>query len=101
MDTTLIAVIVGIIAALVIIRLWLNGLESKSKPSEELVEWLKQLGQQVQVSTQSVDQKLSKNMEMFNNRLDNASVLMAQVQRSIGEFSEIGRSMQDLQEILQ
>ncbi|MEO6509201.1 MAG: DNA recombination protein RmuC [Patescibacteria group bacterium] len=101
MDTTLIVVIVAIVAALVIIRLWLNGLESKSKPSDELVEWLKQLGQRVETSTQSVDQKLSKNMEMFNNRLDNASILMNQVQKSIGEFSEIGRSMQELQEILQ
>ena len=101
MDTSLIVVIITIVAALVIIRLWLNGLEKKAKPSDELVEWLKQLGQQVQVSTQSVDQKLSKNMEMFNNRLDSASILMGQVQKSIGEFSEIGRSMQELQEILQ
>jgi DNA recombination protein RmuC len=101
MSPTLIVIIIGIIAALVIIRIWLNGLEAKSKPSDELVEWLKQLGQRVEISTQSVDSKLSKNMEMFNNRLDNASILMAQVQKSIGEFSEIGRSMQELQEILQ
>jgi DNA recombination protein RmuC len=101
MDTTLIVVIIAIVAALIIIRLWLNGLETKSKPSDELVEWLKQLGQRVETSTQSVDQKLSKNMELFNNRLDNASILMSQVQKSIGEFSEIGRSMQELQEILQ
>lgn len=101
MDASFVAIIVAIVVALVIIRFWLNGVEKKSKPSDELVEWLKQLGQQVQVSTQSVDQKLSKNMEMFNNRLDNASLLMSQVQKSIGEFSEIGRSMQDLQEILQ
>lgn len=101
MDTSLIVTIVGIVAALVIIRLWLNGLESKSKPSDELVEWLKQLGQQVQNSTQATDQKMSDNLKMFNNRLDNAAILMGQVQKSIGEFSEIGRSMQELQEILQ
>lgn len=50
--------------------------------SSDLVEWLKS-------STNSVDQKLSRNMEMF-----------AQMQRSIGEFSQIGRSMQELQEFL-
>ncbi len=101
MTPTLIIVIIAVVASLIIIRLWLNGLEAKSKPSDELIAWLRELGQRVEVSTQSVDQKLSKNMEMFNNRLDSTSVLMAQVQKSIGEFSEIGRSMQDLQEILQ
>jgi len=101
MDSSLIITIVSIVAALVIIRLWLNGLESKAKPSDELVEWLKQLGQRVETSTQSVDQKLADNMKIFNHRLDSAAILMSQVQKSIGEFSEIGRSMQELQEILQ
>ncbi len=40
-------------------------------------------------------------MEMFNTRLDKAAYVISQVQKSIGEFSEIGRSMQDLQEFLQ
>lgn len=39
-------------------------------------------------------------MEMFNNRLDNAATVIAKVQKSIGEFSEIGRSMQELQQFL-
>jgi len=39
-------------------------------------------------------------MKMFNTRLDNAARVIGNVQRSIGEFSEIGRSMQELQEFL-
>ena len=39
-------------------------------------------------------------MKMFNTRLDNAAKVIGNVQRSIGEFSEIGRSMQELQEFL-
>ena len=50
--------------------------------SSDLVEWLK-------TSTNSVDQKLSRNMEVF-----------AQMQRTIGEFSQIGKSMKELQEFL-
>lgn len=68
--------------------------------SAELVEWLKDLGKRVENSNQLVDQKLSQNMQMFNNRLDNAATVIGQVQKSIGEFSEIGRSMQDLQQFL-
>lgn len=76
-----------------IIRLWLNRLEEKTKLSDELVEWLKS-------STAQIDSKLTENMRMFNTRLDNAARVIAQVQKSIGEFSEIGRSMNELQEFL-
>ena len=59
------------VAALVIIRFWLNRLEDKSKISDDLVEWLK-----------------------------NSNLQFATLQKSIGEFSEIGRSMKELQEYL-
>jgi DNA recombination protein RmuC len=61
---------------------------------------MKDLGRRLEVSNQAVDEKLSKNMQIFNNRLDNAAVVISQVHKSIGEFSEIGRSMQDLQQFL-
>lgn len=93
-----IAIIVAFIAVtlliLYIIRLWLNQLEEKTKIADELVEWLK-------TSTKSVDEKLTESMKMFNTRLDKAAFVIAQVQKNIGEFSEIGRSMQELQEFLQ
>jgi len=82
MNLTLILVVVFFFVALLIIRQWLNKLEEKTTLSSDVVEWLK-------TSNQSVDQKLSRNMEIF-----------ASVQKSIGEFSEIGRSMKELQEYL-
>lgn len=51
--------------------------------SDEVVEWLKS-------STQN-----------FNTRLDKAAYVIADLQKNIGEFSEIGRSMKDLQDFLQ
>ncbi len=81
------------ILILFIIRLWLNKLEEKTKLSDELVEWLKS-------STSQIDNKLNENMKMFNTRLDNAARVIGNVQRTIGEFSEIGRSIQELQEFL-
>src|SRR3989339_771213 len=84
MNLSLILVLffISILIALFIIRSWLNKLEEKTTLSSDVVEWLK-------TSNQSVDQKLSRNMEIF-----------ASVQKSIGEFSEIGRSMKELQEYL-
>lgn len=93
-------IIVITVITLIVIRHWLNKLEEKTKISSELVEWLKELGNRVETSTQSVDRKLTDNMKMFNTRLDNAARVIGNVQKSIGEFSEIGRSMQELQEFL-
>lgn len=73
----------------------------KTKPSQELIEWLKNVSTRMETATAQVDQKLSDNMKNFNNRLDRAAFIIAQVQKNIGEFSEIGRSMKDLQELLQ
>jgi DNA recombination protein RmuC len=89
-----------VIVILFIIKYWLNKIEDKTKTSEELVEWLKDLGQRVEKSTSSVDEKLTKNMQMFNTRLDKAAEIIGRVQKNIGEFSEIGRSMKDLQDFL-
>jgi len=82
---------VGIL--LFIIRLWLNRLEEKTKISDELVEWLKS-------TNTSTDKKLTEQMNTFNARLDKAAYVIAQVQKNIGEFSEIGRGMKELQEFL-
>lgn len=91
----------AVLIILVVLRFWLNKLEAKSNTSDELVAWLKDLGLRVEQSTNSVDRKLEANMAVFNTRLDTASTIMSQVQKSIGEFSEIGRSMHDLQQFLQ
>lgn len=82
-------------------RIWLNRIEQKSSLSPELIEWLKETNKRMEFSTSQMDIKLAKNMELFHNRLDKASMVMAEVQKNIGEFSEIGRSMHDLQELLQ
>jgi len=82
MNLNMFFIIGAFILLLIIIRVWLNQLEKKTTLSSDLVDWLK-------TSTTSVDQKLSKNLEIF-----------ASVQKTVGEFSEIGRSMKELQEYL-
>jgi DNA recombination protein RmuC len=54
-----------------------------------MVEWLKSTGQRLEVQNRS-----------FNERLDHAARVINDVNKNIGEFSEIGRGMKDLQEFL-
>lgn len=82
-----------LIIVLVILRIWLNKLEEKSKVSEELVDWLKS-------NSINTDKRMTDQMTVFNARLDRAAQVIADVQKNIGEFSEIGRSMKELQEFL-
>ncbi len=73
-----------------LIRKWLIEIQEKQKPSQELLEYLK-----------TTNQRLSEQSKDFNQRLDNAARVIGQVQKNIGEFSEIGRGMRELQEFLQ
>lgn len=93
--------ILFLVIILVTIRLWLNQLAEKTKPSQELIAWLQNVSEQVQKSSAAVDQKLTQNINMFNIRLDKAAQVIGDVKESIGKFSEIGHSMQALQQFLQ
>jgi len=78
----IVSFVISVLTILFFIKSWLNKLEERTTLSSDVVEWLK-------TSNLSVDQKLTKNLEIF-----------ASVQKIIGEFSEIGRSMKELQEYL-
>lgn len=81
----LIFVLLGFIILAILIKKWL----SENKPSTELIAWLRSTNSRIDQQTKSL-----------NERLDNAAKVISGVQRNIGEMSEIGRSMKDLQEFL-
>ncbi len=92
MDPTIILIIV--LTALVVVILFLNKkiseLKDLQKPSTEIVEWLKSTNIRIEGQSKS-----------FNERLDSATHTMSQVQRSLGEMSEIGKGIRTLQDFLQ
>ena len=67
----------------------ISEVKELARPDETLKDWLK--SQQRSSDTMS---------QAINERLDNAARVIGQVQRSIGEMSEIGRGMKDIQEFL-
>lgn len=93
--------IVGSFAA---IALWLikklNDLTESQKPSEDLLEVIKMLQTSSKEDKKLLLDSLQKNTQALNQRLDAAARVISQVQRNVGEMSEIGRGMKDLQEFL-
>lgn len=67
----------------------LSDLMEKQKPSGEILEYLK-----------VTNTRLDEHGKSLNERLDNAARVIGDVQKNIGEMSEIGRNMRDLQEFL-
>jgi len=85
----LIIVAAALLVLVVFINRKLSELKESQKPSDELLEYLK-----------TTNTRLNEQSKNFNERLDNAARVIGQVQKNIGEFSEIGRGMKDLQEFL-
>lgn len=71
------------------IVIYLISKKQKQATDATLVEWLK-----------SMDKRLDTNSQEMNSRLNSAAQAFASVQKSLGEMSEIGRNMKDLQEFL-
>ncbi len=82
-------IIVGFITVLFFINKRLNDLADKQRPSSEILEYLK-----------TTNTRLDAQGKAFNERLDNAARVIGSVQKNIGEMSEIGRGMRELQDFL-
>ena len=103
MDPTVTLVIVvaapGIIAIFIIKRL--TELKEAQKPSDELLQIIRMLQSGSKDDRKVLLESLQKNTQSMNERLDNAARVMSQVQRNLGEMSEVGKGIRTLQEFLQ
>jgi len=103
MDPTVTLVIV--VAALVIIAIFINKrlteLKESQKPSDELLQIIRMLQSGSKDDRKVLLDSLQKNTQSMNERLDNAARVMSQVQRNLGEMSEVGKGIRTLQEFLQ
>ncbi|OGM28334.1 hypothetical protein A2962_00625 [Candidatus Woesebacteria bacterium RIFCSPLOWO2_01_FULL_39_61] len=103
MDATLTLIIFVLGLGLVIwfINKKLSDLAEKQKPSEELLEIIKMLQTGSKEDRKALLDSLQKNTQSLNERLDNAARVISQVQRNLGEMSEVGKGIRTLQEFLQ
>lgn len=75
-------------------------INKKSTSSSDLLEVIKMLKNSSTDDRKVLLDSLHANTRSLNERLDNAAKVIGEVQKSVGEMSEIGRSMRDLQDFL-
>ncbi|MFC1626729.1 DNA recombination protein RmuC [Patescibacteria group bacterium] len=115
MQIELLIVITSIIVGFVI--LWLLIKKELGKLSEQsndqmLLEWLKSMQRTIDTTNKTLNETmrgsnkdmtktLQENTRQLNDRLDSAARVMGDLQRHVGEMSEVGRGIKSLQEFLQ
>ncbi len=102
--TTEFWLLLGVIFIGLFLIYWLLSSELKKLSSPQtdpnLVEWLKSLSQTVTSTNQNVTSTLQRSYSDLHARLENATQVIGELKREAGAFSEIGRSMKDLQDLL-
>lgn len=93
-------VIVTLVLGFAAILLYVHKRTSQNSADKNLLEWLKSMQSSMEHNTTSMNSALSQNTQALNERLDNAARVISSVQKEIGQMSEIGRSMRELQEFL-
>jgi DNA recombination protein RmuC len=77
-----------------------DRLKRQQSSQEPLIEWLKTTMTTLQQSDKNVTDTLQKSYDSLNLRLDTAAKVIGELKNETGKFSEIGRSMQSLQDFL-
>jgi DNA recombination protein RmuC len=72
----------------------------KQKTDETLLAWLKSMQASVDSNSSHMVKTLQENSKQLNERLDKAASVIRDVGKEVGEMSEIGRSMRELQDFL-
>ena len=95
------ALVVAVLAiAVYFLNKKLTQISQQTKPDETLIEWLRANQELLQKSNKNVSDTLQQNTRAIAERLDRAARVIGALQKEAGQFSEIGRSMRDLQEFL-
>lgn len=114
MDLTIVLLILvgGLVVLGLLIFRKLSELTTSGKPSDEMFEVIRMLQsgskedrktliESLQKNSQAMNERLDINTKSLNERLDRAAKVIGDVQRSVGEMSEVGKGIKTLQEFLQ
>jgi DNA recombination protein RmuC len=104
MDTQTLLFVIGaiVVGGFLIFYRQLQELKEKKddKSQEVLTKWLEEMRTSVDKNTEMTHNQLNQSSKTLNERLDKAATVIAGVKKDIGEMSEIGRSMKELQDFL-
>ena len=98
-QNTLIVIAVLVILAFAVIYFQIKKLVD-SKSQDETTKLLTQLVSDMRGSMDNTTDSMVRQTKAINERLDRAAQVISGVSKSVGEMTELGRSMRDLQEFL-
>jgi len=98
-QTTLVIISALVIAAFAIVYFQIKKLLD-SKNSDQTTKLLTQLVSDMRGSMDKTTSSMVSQTKAINERLDRAAQVISGVSKSVGEMTELGRSMKDLQEFL-
>lgn len=78
----------------------LSDISNKQKPGDEIFQIIRLLQEGGEKDRKVLLTTLSENTRSLNQRLDAAARVIGDVQRNVGEMSEIGRGIKELQDFL-
>lgn len=110
LTTFIILVIVGFIVIIYFINKKVSELK-KPQENEALLEWLKSMQSSLESTNKTINEALKsssnnmvktlqENSRQLNERLDKAAAVIRDVGKEVGQMSEIGRNMKELQDFL-
>lgn len=98
-QTTLLIISVLIVVAFAVIFFQIKKL-TENKQGDETTKLLTQLVSDMRGSMDKTTDSMVRQTQAINQRLDKAAEVISNVSKSVGEMTELGRSMKDLQEFL-
>ena len=96
-------IIAGFAITIYLLNQRFRQLEEATKEDETtklMSEWMKQIVDQTRQTRQETQDRLDTSGKAINERLDNAAKIIGKLSHELGQMSEIGRSMRDLQDFL-
>lgn len=96
----LVIIIAAITIGFVFLYLALSNKLDKQKADPTLAKWLQSLQASLNSSNQNITSVLQKSYRDLHERLETATMVMGDLKKEAGAFSEVGRSMRDLSDFL-
>ena len=100
MSSDLLIILITLILGFSALYLLLSRKQKDSNSDKVLLEWLKTMQNTIDSSSNQMTKVLQENNRQINERLTRAAEVIRDVSKEVGQMSEIGRSMQELQDFL-
>lgn len=92
--------ILVLVAGFGLVLYFLGRRPKQDQALKVMMEWMKNIKEGGELTRKEIQDSIEKTNQEINKRLTDAARLFAEVQNKVGQMTELGRSMKDVQELL-